>query len=222
MSSGSIPTQFLRSPTSPSGRKPAYPDSARPALRQRPSRRRGRACSPRASRHRPRDRAWQTPLLRGTPPPTVLVRRTRTDPARPGRAGPGFSGPLGRAASGHGSDHDERFGAAATGVGQRRVRGFVRQVLLAAKNRTNFRRSCVAWSRSVPLSIGYSASSASSTDRCVSGPSTSRQTGSAGRERAQVGRKHDPDHGKVCTSTDSTAGRSRTIGFQLSPASGDA
>jgi hypothetical protein len=38
---------------------------------------------------------------------------------------------------------------------------------------------------------------------------------------AQVGREHDPDHGNVWTSTDSTAGRSRTIGLQLSPASGD-
>ena len=28
-------------------------------------------------------------------------------------------------------------------------------------------------------------------------------------------------HDSVCTSTESTAGRSRTIGFQLSPASGD-
>ena len=33
--------------------------------------------------------------------------------------------------------------------------------------------------------------------------------------------KHDADHGSVCTSTDSTAGRSRTIAFQLSPPSGE-
>ena len=31
-----------------------------------------------------------------------------------------------------------------------------------------------------------------------------------------------PGHGRVCASTDSTAGRSRTIGAQLSPASADA
>ena len=42
------------------------------------------------------------------------------------------------------------------------------------------------------------------------------------RERPQVRREHDPDHGSVWTSTDSTAGRSRTIGAQLSPASADA
>ena len=38
----------------------------------------------------------------------------------------------------------------------------------------------------------------------------------------QVRREHDPDHDSVCTSTDSTAGRSRTIGAQLSPASAEA
>src|SRR5581483_6002732 len=39
---------------------------------------------------------------------------------------------------------------------------------------------------------------------------------------AQVLRKHDPDHGSVWTSTESTAGRSRTMGIQLSPASAEA
>src|SRR6266699_4011062 len=41
-------------------------------------------------------------------------------------------------------------------------------------------------------------------------------------ERAQVRGEHHPDHDSVWTSTDSTAGRSRTIGAQLSPASADA
>ena len=41
-------------------------------------------------------------------------------------------------------------------------------------------------------------------------------------EGAQMLRQDDPDHVSVCTSTDSTAGRSRTIGFQLSPASTEA
>src|SRR5690606_33826844 len=41
------------------------------------------------------------------------------------------------------------------------------------------------------------------------------------RERPQVLRQHDPDHGSACTSTDTTGGRSRTIGVQLSPASAD-
>ncbi len=42
------------------------------------------------------------------------------------------------------------------------------------------------------------------------------------RQGSQVLRDFDADHGSVCTSTDNTAGRSRTIGAQLSPASVDA
>src|ERR1700704_51780 len=42
------------------------------------------------------------------------------------------------------------------------------------------------------------------------------------RERSQVIRKDHSDHRSVCTSTESTGGRSRTIGDQLSPASADA
>ena len=41
------------------------------------------------------------------------------------------------------------------------------------------------------------------------------------RQPAQVWREHDSDHGSVWTSTESTAGRSRTIGAQLSPASAE-
>jgi len=42
------------------------------------------------------------------------------------------------------------------------------------------------------------------------------------REHLEVGRKDDPDHANVCTSTDNTAGRSRTIGSQESPELADA
>src|ERR1700730_1007427 len=41
-------------------------------------------------------------------------------------------------------------------------------------------------------------------------------------EIPQMRREGDPDHARVWTSTESTAGRSRTMGFQLSPASADA
>ena len=41
------------------------------------------------------------------------------------------------------------------------------------------------------------------------------------RERAEMLRQYDANHASVCTSTESTAGRSRTIGFQLSPASAE-
>src|SRR5207244_9209978 len=41
-------------------------------------------------------------------------------------------------------------------------------------------------------------------------------------QSSQVGREHYSDHVSVCTSTESTPGKSRTMGFQLSPASADA
>src|SRR5436309_3886728 len=41
------------------------------------------------------------------------------------------------------------------------------------------------------------------------------------RQRPQVRREHHADHGSFWTSTDSTAGRSRTMGAQLSPASAE-
>jgi hypothetical protein len=42
------------------------------------------------------------------------------------------------------------------------------------------------------------------------------------RKPAQVRRENDANHGSVWTSTDSTVGRSRTIGDHVSPASADA
>ena len=39
---------------------------------------------------------------------------------------------------------------------------------------------------------------------------------------AKVCREHNPDHGKTCASTESTAGRSRTMAVQLSPESTEA
>src|SRR6266849_4730300 len=40
-------------------------------------------------------------------------------------------------------------------------------------------------------------------------------------QRPQMCWQYDPNHVRVCTSTDNTAGRSRTIGVQLSPASAE-
>src|SRR6266568_7883990 len=42
------------------------------------------------------------------------------------------------------------------------------------------------------------------------------------RQRSEMMRKNDSNHFSVCTSTDRTAGKSRTIGFHESPASDDA
>src|SRR4051812_44100986 len=41
-------------------------------------------------------------------------------------------------------------------------------------------------------------------------------------QRSQMRREYDSNHLIVWTSTESTAGRSRTMGLQVSPASGDA
>jgi hypothetical protein len=41
-------------------------------------------------------------------------------------------------------------------------------------------------------------------------------------ERTQMRRKNNAYHGNDCTSTESTAGKSRTMGFHVSPASADA
>src|SRR2546427_12505718 len=41
------------------------------------------------------------------------------------------------------------------------------------------------------------------------------------RQRSQMDREYDSDHRSVWPSTDSTAGRSRTMGAQLAPASAD-
>ena len=74
----------------------------------------------------------------------------------------------------------------------------------------------------VPHSTGYRASSESSTARWVTGPvHLELHLAVHLRERAQMGGQHDPDHGSVWTSTDSTAGRSLTIGAQVSPLSAE-
>src|SRR5215510_4258747 len=46
--------------------------------------------------------------------------------------------------------------------------------------------------------------------------------GADASQRLQMIGKHDTNHGSVCTSTERTAGRSRTMGAQWSPASGEA
>ncbi len=86
-----------------------------------------------------------------------------------------------------------------------------------AKNRKNGRRSRVTWSRIVPRSIGVE-------DRALRNRTldVERHLAIDARQRPQMMRKHHSDHGSVWTSTERTAGRSRTMGAQVSPASADA
>ncbi len=59
--------------------------------------------------------------------------------------------------------------------------------------------------------------------RWVTGVPTSTSTSRRhARQRAQVRRQLDSNHGSVSTSTENTAGRSRTIGAQVSPPSREA
>ncbi len=120
--------------------------------------------------------------------------------------------------AGHRADDEERLGAACHGVGEGSLGRFVREVLLAG----------------VESDEGTAASAVVAADR-------SPEDGVAGFERIQYGaqrgrtvqpdlhllthpgqgaemrRQHDANHASVWTSTESTGGRSRTIGAQLSP-----
>ena len=92
-----------------------------------------------------------------------------------------------------------------------------------AKNRKNGRRCCVTWSRIVPRSIGI-AGLERVEDRALRRPALDVNLHLVAdvRQRPQMWRQYHSNHGNVCTSTESTAGRSRTIGAQVSPASADA
>ena len=92
-----------------------------------------------------------------------------------------------------------------------------------AKKRRNGRRCWVTWSRMVPRSIGI-AGFERVEDRALRDSTLDLKFHFAAdvRQRPQMWRQFDADHGSVCTSTESTAGRSRTMGAQLSPASAEA
>ena len=165
-----------------------------------------------------------TPVVEGGELRTVDAATAAREVGRPGSGWPTRT----ELAAGHGADDQVRLGAGRDGLGQRGVRLVVRQVLLAGEEPDERAAFPVRWSRMVPRSIGYLASSASSTAHWVTGPATWSSTSPS--TRASVRRcagsatrtTSRPGHGSVCTSTDSTAGRSRTIGAQLSPASADA
>src|SRR5437867_1192630 len=73
--------------------------------------------------------------------------------------------------------HDQiRLRSGRDRLGQRGIRGFVGEILLAGEETHKGRRFWVTWSRIVPLNIGYLASRALRTDRCVTGLATSSST----------------------------------------------
>src|ERR1051325_335658 len=120
------------------------------------------------------------------------------------------------------SDHEKRLRPRRHGIGKRGVRRGVRQVSLAREEPQE---------RPAPLGDVVADRAAQHgiprlervQHRAPGDPAGDVEGHLAFhlRPRAQVRREHHADHASVWTSTDSTAGRSRTMGAQLSPPSAD-
>jgi uncharacterized lipoprotein YmbA len=125
--------------------------------------------------------------------------------------------------AGHGTDDQERLGTRRDGLGEERVGRLVGEVLRAREE---------AHEGPPPLRRAVADRAAEDGMAGLEGvedrPLRDRTRDVEGhlaldaRQLAQVRREDDADHGSVWTSTDSTAGRSRTTGAQVSPASADA
>src|SRR5262245_6219008 len=125
--------------------------------------------------------------------------------------------------SGHGAHDQERLGPLRHRVRQRRVRGLVRQILLAGEEpheRPALLRDVVAQRPPRHRIAGLERVE----HRALGGRSLHPELHLAvdPREGPQVSREHHPDHRSVWTSTETTAGRSRTMAVQLSPAFAEA
>src|SRR5687767_7738579 len=128
----------------------------------------------------------------------------------------------GYSAAGHGADDEQRFCTAGDRFGQRRVGKFVRPIFLAGE---------VAHERAAAQGAVLADGPGQGRMKRLQGIKHIADGGWSldgqlhltfhPRERAQVIGEHDADHGKVWTSTDKTAGRSRTIAFHVSPLSGE-
>ncbi len=122
----------------------------------------------------------------------------------------------------HRSDNKQRFAALGDRVGQGLVRRIVGEVLAAGEKP----EECPAPARGVvadgPAQHGVTGLEGVEhrTDRHGTLDLNLHLAVHAG-EGPQVRRNHDADHGSVWTSTESTAGRSRTMGAQVSPASAE-
>ena len=126
-------------------------------------------------------------------------------------------------AASDGSHDQERLGARRDRIGQRGVRRLVGQIPLAGEEpheRSALLRDLVADRPAQHRIAGLECVE----DRALRGLALDVDFHLAVdvRQRPQMCREDDADHGSVWTSTESTAGRSRTMGAQLSPASADA
>ena len=125
-------------------------------------------------------------------------------------------------AAGHSPYDQKRFGRRCDSVGQRVVRMFVRQVSRAGEepDEGSALLCDVIANRSAQHRV---AGLKRVENRALRHQTLDVETDLAvdARELPQVRRQHNADHESVWTSTESTAGRSRTMGAQLSPASAD-
>jgi len=125
--------------------------------------------------------------------------------------------------AGHCPDDDEWLGPGHYRVRKRSIGWFVRQVLLAGEEPDEWaaplRRTVTQRPPQyrIPSLEGVE-------DQALGGHALDVELNLAtyARQLLQVSGENNAYHGNVWTSTDSTAGRSRTIGAQLSPASADA
>src|SRR5713226_3049089 len=130
---------------------------------------------------------------------------------------------LSKSAAGHGPHDQERFGSPGYGVRQLGVGQLVGQILLTGEEpdkRSALLRDLIADRTAQHRIAGLEGVE----HRALGRLTLHLQLHLADhlRQFSQMCREHDANHGSVWTSTDSTAGRFRTIGAQLSPASADA
>jgi hypothetical protein len=125
--------------------------------------------------------------------------------------------------AGHGPDDQKRLGLTHHIVRQRSIRRFVRQILGAGEESQEWPallRDMIT-DRSPQHRVGGLECVQ---DRALRNRSLNLHPHLAVDlgQRSKMCRQRNSNHDKVCTSTDKTAGRSRTIGAQLSPSSDDA
>src|SRR5258707_244059 len=146
-----------------------------------------------------------------------MLRPYLTTCGRPGPAAPRPVSPDDR------PDHQEGLVARGDLLRQWRVRRVVRQIPRAreeAQERPALRRDMVA-NRPAQHRIPCLECVEYRRARERMAADIERDLAADLRQRLQVRPQHDADHGSACASTDNTAGRSRTMGAQLSPPSVD-
>ena len=123
----------------------------------------------------------------------------------------------------HGADYQKWLVARRHRIGQRSVRGIVGEILPAGEEPQKGAALVRGVVSNRPSQHGITNLERVE-DRALSGLTLDIELHFAVDvgKRSKVHRKHDSNHDSVCTSTDSTAGKSRTMGVQLSPASVDA